>query len=133
MRKEAAKRARAFFFGPTRAALAEGFKRVVAEVKETHPDLPLILYSSGSGGLLERLQTTGADVISPSDMMDGRVGSIREALDAEGFTNVAIMSYTAKCVTRPTPPLAFLRREISRLLLLVSSVVPSDPCSSRAD
>jgi porphobilinogen synthase len=75
----------------------------------------------------------GADVISPSDMMDGRVGAIREALDAEGFTNVAIMSYTAKCVTRPTPPLAFLRREISRLLLLVSSVVPSDPCSSRAD
>ena len=46
----------------------------------------------------------GADVISPSDMMDGRVGAIREALDAEGFTNVAIMSYTAKCVTRPTPP-----------------------------
>jgi porphobilinogen synthase len=38
----------------------------------------------------------GADVISPSDMMDGRVGAIREALDAEGFTNVAIMSYTAK-------------------------------------
>jgi delta-aminolevulinic acid dehydratase/porphobilinogen synthase len=76
----------------------------------------------------------GADVISPSDMMDGRVGAIREALDAEGFTNVAIMSYTAKCVTRPTPPLAFLRfLEISRLLLLVSSVVPSDPCSSRAD
>lgn len=40
----------------------------------------------------------GADVISPSDMMDGRVGAIREALDAEGFTNVAIMSYTAKYV-----------------------------------
>jgi len=38
----------------------------------------------------------GADVISPSDMMDGRVGAIRDALDAEGFTNVAIMSYTAK-------------------------------------
>jgi|TARA_B100000768_G_scaffold182035_1_gene208665 hypothetical protein len=40
----------------------------------------------------------GADVISPSDMMDGRVGAIRDALDAEGFTNVAIMSYTAKYV-----------------------------------
>ena len=50
-------------------------KRVVAEVKETHPDLPLILYSSGSGGLLERLQTTGADVISLDgtvDMADAR-------------------------------------------------------------
>ncbi|KAL3641256.1 Delta-aminolevulinic acid dehydratase 1, chloroplastic [Castilleja foliolosa] len=38
----------------------------------------------------------GADVISPSDMMDGRVGAIRAALDAEGFEHVSIMSYTAK-------------------------------------
>ena len=38
----------------------------------------------------------GADVIAPSDMMDGRVGAIREALDAEGFTDVSILSYTAK-------------------------------------
>ena len=38
----------------------------------------------------------GADVIAPSDMMDGRVGAIRESLDAEGFTDVAILSYTAK-------------------------------------
>jgi len=38
----------------------------------------------------------GADVISPSDMMDGRVGALRQALDDEGFTNVSIMSYTAK-------------------------------------
>jgi porphobilinogen synthase len=38
----------------------------------------------------------GADIIGPSDMMDGRVGFIREALDDAGFTNVSIMSYTAK-------------------------------------
>jgi porphobilinogen synthase len=38
----------------------------------------------------------GADIIGPSDMMDGRVGFIREALDEYGFTNVSIMSYTAK-------------------------------------
>ncbi len=38
----------------------------------------------------------GADVIAPSDMMDGRVGAIREALDAEGFEQVQIMSYAAK-------------------------------------
>lgn len=38
----------------------------------------------------------GADIIGPSDMMDGRVGYIREALDDNGFTNVSIMSYTAK-------------------------------------
>ncbi|MBK16772.1 MAG: porphobilinogen synthase [Prochlorococcus sp. SP3034] len=38
----------------------------------------------------------GADFIGPSDMMDGRVGSIRKQLDSEGFTNVGIISYTAK-------------------------------------
>jgi len=38
----------------------------------------------------------GADVIAPSDMMDGRVGAIRDALDAEGFTEVSILAYTAK-------------------------------------
>lgn len=38
----------------------------------------------------------GIDIIGPSDMMDGRVGFIREALDDAGFSNVSIMSYTAK-------------------------------------
>jgi porphobilinogen synthase len=38
----------------------------------------------------------GADLIGPSDMMDGRVGAIREVLDEEGFENVGIISYTAK-------------------------------------
>jgi len=38
----------------------------------------------------------GADMIAPSDMQDGRIGAIRKALDAEGFTNVGIMSYTVK-------------------------------------
>ena len=38
----------------------------------------------------------GADLIGPSDMMDGRVGAIRESLDDEGFENVGIISYTAK-------------------------------------
>ena len=35
-------------------------------------------------------------MVAPSDMMDGRVGAIREALDEAGFTNVSIMSYAAK-------------------------------------
>ncbi|MGW8121055.1 porphobilinogen synthase [Roseivirga echinicomitans] len=39
---------------------------------------------------------TGVDIIGPSDMMDGRVAYIREALDDNGFKNVSIMSYTAK-------------------------------------
>ncbi|MDR6850593.1 porphobilinogen synthase [Sphingomonas sp. BE123] len=38
----------------------------------------------------------GADVIAPSDMMDGRVGLIRESLEDEGFVNVQIMAYAAK-------------------------------------
>lgn len=38
----------------------------------------------------------GCDVIAPSDMMDGRVGRIRAALDAKGFANVATMAYAAK-------------------------------------
>ena len=38
----------------------------------------------------------GADIVAPSDMMDGRVGRIRQALDQAGFSQVAIMSYAAK-------------------------------------
>ena len=38
----------------------------------------------------------GADIIAPSDMMDGRVGAIREALDDAGFTSTPIMAYSAK-------------------------------------
>lgn len=38
----------------------------------------------------------GSDMVGPSDMMDGRVGFIREALDEAGFTDVSIMAYTAK-------------------------------------
>jgi porphobilinogen synthase len=38
----------------------------------------------------------GADIVAPSDMMDGRVSAIRDALDAAGFENTAVMSYAAK-------------------------------------
>jgi porphobilinogen synthase len=38
----------------------------------------------------------GADIVAPSDMMDGRVGAIRAALDAEGFTDTPILAYAAK-------------------------------------
>jgi porphobilinogen synthase len=38
----------------------------------------------------------GADVVAPSDMMDGRVAAIRQALDADGFTDLPILSYAAK-------------------------------------
>jgi porphobilinogen synthase len=38
----------------------------------------------------------GADIVAPSDMMDGRVGAIRSALDNHGYTDVAVMSYASK-------------------------------------
>ena len=38
----------------------------------------------------------GADIVAPSDMMDGRIGAIREALEDEGFANTQIMAYSAK-------------------------------------
>jgi porphobilinogen synthase len=38
----------------------------------------------------------GADIVAPSDMMDGRVGAIRQALDANGFEKIAILAYAAK-------------------------------------
>ncbi|XP_031380756.1 uroporphyrinogen decarboxylase [Punica granatum] len=50
-------------------------RRIVDSVKQTHPNLPLILYASGSGGLLERLALTGVDVVSLDwtvDMAEGR-------------------------------------------------------------
>jgi porphobilinogen synthase len=94
-------------------------------IKDAHPDLLVISdlclceYTShghcgvlreSAGGMvvdndatLELLSRTavsqaraGADIIAPSDMMDGRVGMIRSALDDEGFTDTPIMSYSAK-------------------------------------
>jgi porphobilinogen synthase len=91
-------------------------------IKDAHPDLLVITdlclceYTShGHCGvvrpdgavdndatleLLSRTATSqaraGADIIAPSDMMDGRVGSIRAALDDEGFTETPILAYSAK-------------------------------------
>ena len=96
-------------------------QQAVRAVKDTVPDLLVITdvclceYTShGHCGVvedgtvkndptLELLARTavshveaGADMVAPSDMMDGRVGAIREALDDSGFVDVQIMSYAAK-------------------------------------
>jgi porphobilinogen synthase len=42
------------------------------------------------------LAKAGADIVAPSDMMDGRIGAVRKALDGKGFENVGILSYAAK-------------------------------------
>jgi len=54
------------------------------------PTLDLLARTSVS------LARAGADIIAPSDMMDGRVGAIRKALDDSGFANIPILSYAAK-------------------------------------
>ena len=95
--------------------------RAVRSIKEAFPESCLITdvaldpYSSlGHDGLVKNGQVVndetvevlaemavvqaraGADIVAPSDMMDGRVGAIRWALDEAGFQDVAILSYTAK-------------------------------------
>lgn len=96
-------------------------QRAVRAIKQSAPDLVVITdvclceYTShGHCGIvrdgdvindetLELLERTaishaeaGADIVAPSDMMDGRVAAIREALDQYGHTGIAIMSYAAK-------------------------------------
>lgn len=95
--------------------------RALADIKRQFPQIALMTdvamdpYSSdGHDGVVENGEilndatlevlgkmalaqaTAGADILGPSDMMDGRVGYIRSVLDVAGFTNVSIMSYTAK-------------------------------------
>lgn len=72
----------------------------------------------------------GADCVSPSDMMDGRVGALRQALDEEGFSNVSIMSYTAKCAPGPgarPPPRAPPQRLPAPLSLTSLPSLPRPP------
>jgi porphobilinogen synthase len=95
--------------------------RAVRAVKRAHPDLGVLcdvaldpFTTHGHDGVLrggyvandETVQIlcrqalvqaeAGCDIIAPSDMMDGRVGAVRDALDGAGFEHVAIMSYAAK-------------------------------------
>lgn len=97
------------------------YLRTLAEVKKKFPeavmmtDVAMDPYSSdGHDGIVKNGQILndetlvvlgkmalaqaqcGADIIGPSDMMDGRVAFIRDVLDENGFTDVSIMSYTAK-------------------------------------
>ena len=96
-------------------------QRTVREIKNRVPDILVVTdiamdpYSSdGHDGFVEDGQIlndptleiladmavsqarAGTDIVAPSDMMDGRVGVLREALDAEGFENVSILAYSVK-------------------------------------
>jgi len=95
--------------------------RAIAEIKAAVPDLAIMTdialdpyNANGHDGIVrdgiivndETVEAlvkmalaqarAGADILGPSDMMDGRIGAIRDALEAEGFGNVSIMSYAAK-------------------------------------
>jgi porphobilinogen synthase len=90
--------------------------RAITAIKKNIPEIGVITdaaldpYTShGHDGLLRGTETVamlarhavlqaqaGCDIVAPSDMMDGRVGAIRRALDANGFEHVQIMAYAAK-------------------------------------
>jgi len=99
----------------------EAVQRAAAELKERYPELVVITdvclcgYTDhGHCGLVENGKIendktleillevalsharAGADIVAPSDMMDGRVGAIRSGLDREGFSDTAILSYAVK-------------------------------------
>jgi porphobilinogen synthase len=59
---------------------------------DVHNDLTLVTLAKQSVSLAQE----GVDMVAPSDMMDGRVGTIRKALDENGFYNLPIMAYSAK-------------------------------------
>lgn len=100
----------------------EAVQRAIRAIKDKYPDLLVIpdlcmceYTSHGHCGLLDEkgnvlndetlailakialsYAKAGADMVAPSDMMDGRVDAIREALDANGYHNIPIMAYSAK-------------------------------------
>jgi porphobilinogen synthase len=71
------------------AAAAEKFAAEAFEIAND-PTLDILAKTAVSQA------RAGMDIIAPSDMMDGRVGAIRTALDANGFANIPILSYAAK-------------------------------------
>ncbi len=78
----------------------------------------------------------GADLIGPSDMMDGRVGAIREALDDEGFQHVGIISYTAKYASAYYGPFrealdSAPRQDSGKIIPKDKSTYQMDPANSR--
>ena len=101
--------------------MASPVQRAIAAIKKAEPELVIVgdvclcqytnhghcgrlcdheVDNDGTLPLLQNVAVSqaqaGADIIAPSDMMDGRVAAIRDALDSKGLTNVSIMSYAVK-------------------------------------
>jgi len=71
-------------------------KRMVEAVKTTHPDLPIILYISGCGGLLERMASTGVDVISVDQSVSmadavARIASVQDSFAVQGNLDPSVL------------------------------------------
>lgn len=76
-------------------------KQIVSEVKKTHPSLPIILYASGSGGLLERMAKSGVDIVSVDwtvDMAEARQ-RIGHDIAVQGNVDPAVLFGTPETIT----------------------------------
>jgi len=131
--------------------------RAIRRLKEVHPEMAIMTdvaldpYScDGHDGIVSAEGTVlndetvavlcrqavaqaraGADLIGPSDMMDGRVGAIRETLDEHGFEHVGIISYTAKYASAYYGP---FREALDSAPRAVSSKpIPKDKSSYQMD
>ena len=75
-------------------------ERVIGNRSASHPHTVMDVDNDPTVRLMARIAVSqaraGADMVAPSDMMDGRVLAIRRALDEEGFTDIPIMSYAVK-------------------------------------
>ncbi len=80
---------------PSRRKLHDEFSKQ-AEIQQTEAELLNDLTVAALARMALVQAEAGADIIAPSDMMDGRIGAIRTVLDNGGFQDVSIMSYTAK-------------------------------------
>ena len=77
-------------------------KQIIAEVKKTHPSLPIILYASGSGGLLERMASAGADVVSVDwsvDMAEARK-RLGSGVAVQGNVDPGVLFGTKEYITK---------------------------------
>ena len=128
--------------------------RAVRAVKAAHPDLGIVcdvaldpFTTHGHDGLFEdnkvkndetiavlcqqavHQANAGCDIIGPSDMMDGRVGAIRAALDAAGHQNVQIMAYAAKYSSELYGPFRDAVRAETMLGKIEKSTYQMDPAN----
>ncbi|MDM7937842.1 MAG: uroporphyrinogen decarboxylase [Cyanobium sp. CZS 48M] len=104
-------------------------KRVVDQVKAKHPDTPLILYISGSAGVLERMATTGVDFISLDwtvDMADG-CARLPEHLGVQGNVDPGLLFGTPEAIRARIVDTVLKARGRRHILNLGHGILPGTP------